>query len=81
MVLVILVFLRGWRPSLIAILAMPVSLVGTFAVMSVLDLSINYLTMFGLVLAVGIVVDDAIVVVGTRRGISRRGRPPKRPPC
>jgi len=62
-VIVILIFLRGWRPSVIAILAMPVSLVGTFAIMSALGLSINYLTMFGLVLAVGIVVDDAIVVV------------------
>ncbi len=62
-VLVILIFLRGWRPSVIAILAMPVSLVGAFAVMSAAGLSINYLTMFGLVLAVGIVVDDAIVVV------------------
>jgi len=62
-VLVILIFLRGWRPSLIAVLAMPVSLVGTFAVMLALGMSINYLTLFGLVLAVGIVVDDAIVVV------------------
>jgi len=62
-VAVILIFLRGWRPSLIAVLAMPVSLVGAFTVMSALGLSLNYLTMFGLVLAVGIVVDDAIVVV------------------
>ena len=76
-VLVILVFLRGWRPSLIAILAMPVSLVGTFAVMSVLDLSINYLTMFGLVLAVGIVVDDAIVVVENTARHIEAGKTPK----
>ena len=76
-VLVILVFLRGWRPSLIAILAMPVSLVGTFAVMSGLGLSINYLTMFGLVLAVGIVVDDAIVVVENTARHIEAGKTPK----
>ena len=76
-VLVILVFLRGWRPSLIAILAMPVSLVGTFAVMSILHLSINYLTMFGLVLAVGIVVDDAIVVVENTARHIEAGKTPK----
>jgi len=62
-VLVILVFLQGWRPSVIPILAIPISLVGTFAVMAVLGFSINYVTLFALVLAVGIVVDDAIVVV------------------
>ncbi|AKA25361.1 efflux RND transporter permease subunit [Pseudomonas chlororaphis] len=62
-VLVILVFLQGWRPSIIPILAIPVSLVGTFAVMALLGYSINNLTLFGLVLAVGIVVDNAIVVV------------------
>jgi hydrophobe/amphiphile efflux-1 (HAE1) family protein len=62
-VLVIMVFLQGWRPSIIPILAIPVSLVGTFAVMAMLGYSINNLTLFGLVLAVGIVVDNAIVVV------------------
>ncbi|MDZ3992531.1 multidrug efflux RND transporter permease subunit [Pseudomonas sp. Teo4] len=62
-VLVVLVFLQGWRPSIIPILAIPVSLVGTFAVMALLGYSINNLTLFGLVLAVGIVVDNAIVVV------------------
>lgn len=62
-VLVVLVFLQGWRPSIIPILAIPVSLVGTFAVMAMLGYSINNLTLFGLVLAVGIVVDNAIVVV------------------
>lgn len=76
-VAVILIFLSGWRPSLIAILAMPVSLVGTFAVMSVLDLSLNYLTMFGLVLAVGIVVDDAIVVVENVERHLEEGASPK----
>ncbi len=62
-VLVILVFLQSWRAALIPIAAIPVSLVGTFAVMQVLDFSLNSLSLFGLVLAIGIVVDDAIVVV------------------
>ncbi len=62
-VIVILVFLQSWRTALIPILAIPVSLVGTFAVMLALGYSLNMLTLFGLVLAIGIVVDDAIVVV------------------
>lgn len=62
-VLVILVFLQTWRASIIPIAAIPVSLIGTFAVMAAFGFSINSLTLFGLVLAVGIVVDDAIVVV------------------
>ncbi len=62
-VVVIIVFLQSWRTALIPILAIPVSLVGTFAVMLALGYSINMLTLFGLVLAIGIVVDDAIVVV------------------
>jgi len=62
-VLVILLFLQSWRAALIPIVAIPVSLVGTFAVMSVFGFSLNNLTLFGLVLAIGIVVDDAIVVV------------------
>jgi len=62
-VLVILVFLQTWRAALIPLVAIPVSLVGTFAVMSAAGFGINNLTLFGLVLAVGIVVDDAIVVV------------------
>jgi len=62
-VIVVLVFLQGWRPAIIPIVAIPVSLVGTFAVMAALGFSVNNLTLFGLVLAVGIVVDDAIVVV------------------
>lgn len=62
-VVVILVFLQSWRTALIPILAIPVSLVGTFAVMLMLGYSLNMLTLFGLVLAIGIVVDDAIVVV------------------
>ncbi len=62
-VLVVILFLQSWRASLIPILAIPVSLVGTFAVMAAFGFSLNNLTLFGLVLAIGIVVDDAIVVV------------------
>jgi hydrophobe/amphiphile efflux-1 (HAE1) family protein len=62
-VLVVVVFLQGWRPSIIPILAIPVSLVGTMAVMAAFGFSIDNLSLFGLVLAVGVVVDDAIVVV------------------
>jgi hydrophobe/amphiphile efflux-1 (HAE1) family protein len=62
-VLVVIVFLQTWRASIIPIVAVPVSLVGTFAVMKILGFSINALSLFGLVLAIGIVVDDAIVVV------------------
>ena len=62
-VLVVLVFLQSWRTAIIPILAIPVSLIGTFAFMSAFGYSLNTLTLFGLVLAIGIVVDDAIVVV------------------
>jgi hydrophobic/amphiphilic exporter-1 (mainly G- bacteria), HAE1 family len=62
-VCVILIFLQSWRTALIPIIAIPVSLIGTFAVMSAFGFSINTLTLFGLVLAIGIVVDDAIVVI------------------
>jgi multidrug efflux pump len=62
-VLVVLLFLQTWRASLIPLLAVPVSLIGTFAVMHAMGFSINTLSLFGLVLAIGIVVDDAIVVV------------------
>ncbi|SNT30857.1 multidrug efflux pump [Noviherbaspirillum humi] len=61
--LVVIVFLQTWRASLIPLLAVPVSVVGTFAVMLLFGFSINTLSLFGLVLAIGIVVDDAIVVV------------------
>jgi multidrug efflux pump len=60
---VVLVFLQNWRTTLIPMIAVPVSLVGTFAVMALLHFSLNNLSLFGLVLAIGIVVDDAIVVV------------------
>ena len=62
-VLVVFVFLQNWRASLIPLLAIPVSLIGTFAGMYALGFSINLLTLFGMVLAIGIVVDDAIVVI------------------
>jgi multidrug efflux pump len=62
-VLVVIVFLQTWRASIIPLLAVPVSVIGTFAVMMGLGFSINTLSLFGLVLAIGIVVDDAIVVV------------------
>ena len=62
-VLVVIVFLQTWRASIIPLLAVPVSVIGTFAVMHLFGFSINALSLFGLVLAIGIVVDDAIVVV------------------
>src|SRR2546421_1325 len=62
-ILVVFVFLQGWRATLIPLLAVPVSLIGTFAIFPVLGFSINTLSLFGLVLAIGLVVDDAIVVV------------------
>ncbi len=76
-VAVILIFLKTWRASVIPILAIPVSLIGTFAAMAALGFSLNNLTLFGLVLAIGIVVDDAIVVVenmerNLQKGMSAR---------
>lgn len=61
--IVVILFLQTWRASIIPLMAVPVSIVGTFAVLYLLGFSINTLTLFGLVLAIGIVVDDAIVVV------------------
>src|SRR6202167_1289411 len=61
--LVVFIFLQGWRATLIPLLAVPVSLIGTFIIFPLLGFSINTLSLFGLVLAVGLVVDDAIVVV------------------
>lgn len=62
-ILVIVIFLQSWRAAIIPIVAIPVSLVGTFAIMDMLGYSVNNLTLFGMVLAIGVVVDDAIVVV------------------
>jgi multidrug efflux pump len=61
--IVVLVFLQNWRATIIPMIAVPVSLIGTFAVMAMMGFSVNNLSLFGLVLAIGIVVDDAIVVV------------------
>ncbi|MGH8515846.1 MAG: efflux RND transporter permease subunit, partial [Panacagrimonas sp.] len=75
-VLVVIVFLQTWRASIIPLIAVPVSLVGTFAVMYALGFSLNALSLFGLVLAIGIVVDDAIVVVeNVERNISKGLKP------
>jgi multidrug efflux pump len=73
---VVLVFLQNWRAALIPMIAVPVSLVGTLAVMFALGYSINNLTLFGMVLAIGIVVDDAIVVVEAVEFHIARGLPP-----
>ncbi|MEA1921524.1 MAG: multidrug efflux RND transporter permease subunit [Pseudomonadota bacterium] len=62
-VLIVFIFLGSWRPTVIAAIAIPVSLIGTFGVMQIAGFSINFLTLFGLILAIGIVVDDVILVV------------------
>src|SRR5258705_11366735 len=62
-VLVVFLFLQTWRAAIIPIVAIPVSLIGTFFFMAIFGFSLNNLSLFGLVLAIGIVVDDAIVVV------------------
>ena len=62
-VLVVVLFLQNWRAAVIPLLAIPVSIIGTFAILLALGFTLNSLTMFGLILAIGIVVDDAIVVV------------------
>src|SRR5215217_8126339 len=76
-VLVIIVFLQSWRAAIIPIVAIPVSLVGSFAVLAGLGYSLNTLSMFGLVLAIGIVVDDAIVVVENVERNLEQGLTPK----
>src|SRR5690606_8538222 len=76
-IFVILLFLQSWRAAIIPILAIPISLIGTFAAMQALGFSLNNLTLFGLVLAIGIVVDDAIVVVENMERYLRKGFSPK----
>ena len=76
-ILVVFIFLQGWRATLIPLLAVPVSLVGTFAVFPMLGFSINTLSLFGLVLAIGLVVDDAIVVVEAVEHHIEHGLSPK----
>jgi len=76
-VLVVVLFLQTWRASIIPLLAVPVSIVGTFALLHVFGFSINALSLFGLVLAIGIVVDDAIVVVENVERNIERGLSPR----
>ncbi len=76
-ILVVYIFLQGWRATLIPLLAVPVSLVGTFVVFPLLGFSINTLSLFGLVLAIGLVVDDAIVVVEAVEHHIEHGMTPK----
>jgi HAE1 family hydrophobic/amphiphilic exporter-1 len=75
--LVVFIFLQGWRAALIPLAAVPVSLVGTFALFPLLGFSINTLSLFGLVLAIGLVVDDAIVVVEAVEHHIEEGMAPK----
>jgi multidrug efflux pump len=75
--LVVLIFLQNWRSTIIPLVAVPVSLVGTFVVMALMGFSLNNLTLLGLVLAIGIVVDDAIVVVENVERWIEKGLPPR----
>jgi hydrophobe/amphiphile efflux-1 (HAE1) family protein len=76
-VIVIILFLQSWRAAIIPIVAIPVSLIGTFFIMTAFGFSLNNLTLFGLVLAIGIVVDDAIVVVENVERYLRQGLSPR----
>jgi multidrug efflux pump len=76
-VLVVILFLQTWRASIIPLVAVPVSLIGTFAIMYLAGFSLNALSLFGLVLAIGIVVDDAIVVVENVERHIEHGQDPK----
>jgi multidrug efflux pump subunit AcrB len=75
--IVVLVFLQDWRATLLPMIDVPVSLIGTFAIMALFGFSLNNLSLFGLVLAIGIVVDDAIVVVENVERWMSRGLPPR----
>ena len=74
---VVCIFLQSWRPAIVPVIAIPVSLIGTFSILYVLGISLNNLSLFGLVLAVGIVVDDAIVVVENVERNLERGMSPR----
>jgi len=76
-IIVVFIFLQGWRATLIPLIAVPVSLIGTFAIFPLLGFSINTLSLFGLVLAIGLVVDDAIVVVEAIEHHIEEGLSPK----
>ncbi len=73
----VFLFLQGWRATLIPLLAVPVSLIGTFMIFPLLGFSVNTLSLFGLVLAIGLVVDDAIVVVEAVEHHIEKGLSPK----
>jgi hydrophobe/amphiphile efflux-1 (HAE1) family protein len=75
--LVVLIFLQNWRATIIPLVAVPVAIIGTFAVMALFGFSLNNLSLFGLVLAIGIVVDDAIVVVENVERWLEEGVPPR----
>jgi multidrug efflux pump subunit AcrB len=75
--LVVLVFLQNWRAALIPLIAVPVAIIGTFAVMAAIGFSLNNISLFGLVLAIGIVVDDAIVVVENVERWLEKGADPR----
>ncbi len=76
-VLTVFIFLQNWRSTIVPVIAIPISLIGTFAVMLGIGFSLNNLSLFGLVLAIGIVVDDAIVVVETVERLIDEGMDPK----
>ncbi len=76
-VLTVFVFLQNWRSTIVPVIAIPISLIGTFAVMQAIGFSLNNLSLFGLVLAIGIVVDDAIVVVETVERLIGEGMSPR----
>ena len=76
-VLVVLIFLQSWRAAIVPVLAIPISLVGTFALMLAAGFSLNNLSIFGLVLAIGIVVDDAIVVIENISRLVEEGKDPR----
>lgn len=76
-IIVVFIFLQGWRATLIPLIAVPVSLIGTFALFPILGFSINTLSLFGMVLAIGLVVDDAIVVVEAIESHIEEGLSPK----
>ncbi len=76
-VLTVFLFLHHWRPTIIPVVAIPISLIGTFAVMQLLGVTLNTLSLFGLVLAIGIVVDDAIVVVENVERLIAEGLSPR----
>jgi HAE1 family hydrophobic/amphiphilic exporter-1 len=76
-IIVVYIFLQGWRPALIPLAAVPVSLIGTFIVFPMLGFSVNTLSLFGLILAIGLVVDDAIIVVEATERHIEEGKSPR----